>query len=186
MESDKFICVRCDTRGSCVYLSSEVSGDKSEVVIIETANPSGVTRRPIGADSAIMNPISKVIALKGIPLSLSCSLSKSSLVCFFFLLTKSWSYVADLQFGDEGEDEDAQHDRGYLCSVCWLILKTFSSGVGSTQAPSRWSQTLLCSIGAWRVRFAHLLYSTALISPFLLLFFILFSLKQMYERFSYS
>ena len=28
-------------------------------------NPSGVTRRPIGADSAIMNPISKVIALKG-------------------------------------------------------------------------------------------------------------------------
>lgn len=52
MESDKFICVR------------EQSGDKGEVVIIETANPSGVTRRPISADSAIMNPISKVIALK--------------------------------------------------------------------------------------------------------------------------
>ena len=35
------------------------------MVIIEPANPSAVTRRPIGADSAIMNPASKVIALKG-------------------------------------------------------------------------------------------------------------------------
>eukprot|EP00053_Salpingoeca_punica_P012105 m.107985 g.107985 ORF g.107985 m.107985 type:complete len:1673 (-) comp15857_c0_seq1:337-5355(-) len=52
MESDKFICVR------------EKVGEKAEVVILETANPSGVTRRPISADSAIMNPGSKVIALK--------------------------------------------------------------------------------------------------------------------------
>jgi hypothetical protein len=46
-------------------LCREVAGEKSEVVIVEVNNPAGVTRRPIGADSAIMNPISKIIALKG-------------------------------------------------------------------------------------------------------------------------
>lgn len=65
--------------GSYIYRLREVSGDKSEVVIIETANPSGVTRRPIGADSAIMNPISKVIALKGMFI---CLLFESSSCVF--------------------------------------------------------------------------------------------------------
>ncbi|XP_041972063.1 clathrin heavy chain isoform X2 [Aricia agestis] len=53
MESDKFICVR------------EKVGDTSEVVIIDMADPTNPIRRPISADSAIMNPASKVIALKG-------------------------------------------------------------------------------------------------------------------------
>ncbi|VVC88783.1 unnamed protein product [Leptidea sinapis] len=53
MESDKFICVR------------EKVGDISEVVIIDMADPTNPIRRPISADSAIMNPASKVIALKG-------------------------------------------------------------------------------------------------------------------------
>lgn len=52
MESDKFICVR------------ERSGETSQVVIIDINDPTNPTRRPISADSAIMNPISKVIALK--------------------------------------------------------------------------------------------------------------------------
>eukprot|EP00118_Oscarella_pearsei_P024527 m.306251 g.306251 ORF g.306251 m.306251 type:complete len:1689 (+) comp41084_c0_seq1:100-5166(+) len=52
LESDKFICVR------------EKVGDQSQVVIIDLANPSSPTRRPISADSAIMNPTSRVIALK--------------------------------------------------------------------------------------------------------------------------
>eukprot|EP00039_Didymoeca_costata_P018242 m.332709 g.332709 ORF g.332709 m.332709 type:complete len:1698 (-) comp16994_c0_seq1:153-5246(-) len=52
MESDKYICIR-DTVGS-----------KAEVVIVETSNPQGLERRPIAADSAIMNPAAKVIALK--------------------------------------------------------------------------------------------------------------------------
>uniref|UniRef100_A0A1W7RAR4 Clathrin heavy chain n=1 Tax=Hadrurus spadix TaxID=141984 RepID=A0A1W7RAR4_9SCOR len=52
MESDKFICVR------------EKVGDSAQVVIIDMSNSTNPIRRPISADSAIMNPASKVIALK--------------------------------------------------------------------------------------------------------------------------
>lgn len=55
MESDKFICVR------------EKVGEQAQVVIIDMADPNNPIRRPISADSAIMNPASKVIALKGQP-----------------------------------------------------------------------------------------------------------------------
>ena len=54
MESDKFICVR------------EKVGETSQVVIIDLADPTNPIRRPISGDSAIMNPASKVIALKGL------------------------------------------------------------------------------------------------------------------------
>jgi len=54
MESDKFICVR------------EKVNDSSQVVIIDMANINTPIRRPISADSAIMNPTSKVIALKAL------------------------------------------------------------------------------------------------------------------------
>lgn len=53
MESDKFICVR------------EKVGDTAQVVIIDMNDSANPIRRPISADSAIMNPASKVIALKG-------------------------------------------------------------------------------------------------------------------------
>lgn len=52
MESDKFICIR------------EKVGDVNQVVIIDMANSQTPIRRPITADSAIMNPSTKVIALK--------------------------------------------------------------------------------------------------------------------------
>ncbi|XP_064391416.1 clathrin heavy chain 1-like [Halichondria panicea] len=52
MESDKFICVR------------EKVGETAQVVIIDLADSGNPIRRPITADSAIMNPASKVIALK--------------------------------------------------------------------------------------------------------------------------
>lgn len=52
MESDKFICIR------------EKNGEQSQVVIVDLADPQNPIRRPISADSAIMNPSSKVIALK--------------------------------------------------------------------------------------------------------------------------
>ena len=54
MESDKFICVR------------EKVGEVAQVVIIDLNDTSNPIRRPITADSAIMHPTSKVIALKGI------------------------------------------------------------------------------------------------------------------------
>uniref|UniRef100_A0A286XQZ2 Clathrin heavy chain n=1 Tax=Cavia porcellus TaxID=10141 RepID=A0A286XQZ2_CAVPO len=52
MESDKFICVR------------EKVGEQTQVVIIDMSDPMAPIRRPISAESAIMNPASKVIALK--------------------------------------------------------------------------------------------------------------------------
>ncbi|CAM4940780.1 unnamed protein product [Rotaria socialis] len=52
MESDKFICVR------------EKVNDTAFVIIIDMADPTNPIKLPITADSAIMNPTSKVIALK--------------------------------------------------------------------------------------------------------------------------
>ncbi|KAK0417358.1 hypothetical protein QR680_012963 [Steinernema hermaphroditum] len=52
MESDKFIVVR------------EKVGDSSQVVIIDMADPTNPNRRPITADSVIMNPDRKILALK--------------------------------------------------------------------------------------------------------------------------
>ncbi|XP_039318335.2 clathrin heavy chain 2 isoform X7 [Saimiri boliviensis] len=52
MESDKFICVR------------EKVGEQAQVVIIDMNDPMAPIRRPVSAESAIMNPASKVVALK--------------------------------------------------------------------------------------------------------------------------
>ena len=52
MESDKFICVR------------EKVAETVQVVIIDLADTGNPIRKPITADSAIMHPTSKVIALK--------------------------------------------------------------------------------------------------------------------------
>jgi clathrin heavy chain len=51
MESEKFICVR-------------ETGASNNVVIVDMANPLTPLKRPITADSALMNPSTKVIALK--------------------------------------------------------------------------------------------------------------------------
>lgn len=53
LESDHFICVR------------EKVGEQNQVVIVDLAEANNVIRRPITADSAIMHPKEKIIALKG-------------------------------------------------------------------------------------------------------------------------
>lgn len=72
MESDKFICVR------------EKVGDTAQVVIIDMNDTANPIRRPISADSAIMNPASKVIALKG----------ESGLIVFVFDITNLRIFLA--------------------------------------------------------------------------------------------
>ena len=52
MESDKYICVR------------DKVGDQNQVVIVDMNDPQNIMRRPITADSAIMHPLEKIIALK--------------------------------------------------------------------------------------------------------------------------
>lgn len=54
MESDRFICVR------------EQANNANEVVIVDLQHDNEMMRRPISADSVIMHPTSKVMALKGI------------------------------------------------------------------------------------------------------------------------
>ncbi|KAG6826426.1 hypothetical protein H0H92_015839, partial [Tricholoma furcatifolium] len=65
LESDHFICVR-----------EEVNGQK-QVVIIDLADANNVLRRPISADSAIMHPRQKILALKGTLIFGSLLLHKS-------------------------------------------------------------------------------------------------------------
>ncbi|ORY97188.1 hypothetical protein BCR43DRAFT_489386 [Syncephalastrum racemosum] len=52
MESDRFICVR------------EQANNNNQVVIIDLQNKNEIMRRPISADSVIMHPTTKVMALK--------------------------------------------------------------------------------------------------------------------------
>ncbi|KAF8920783.1 clathrin heavy chain 1 [Mucidula mucida] len=52
LESDHFICVR------------EKVGEQNQVVIIDLSDANNVLRRPISADSAIMHPHQKILALK--------------------------------------------------------------------------------------------------------------------------
>lgn len=52
MESDKYICVR-------------ETAPQNSVVIVDTNMPMQPLRRPITADSALMNPNSRILALKG-------------------------------------------------------------------------------------------------------------------------
>jgi clathrin heavy chain len=52
MESDKFITV-CET-------------GQSQIAIVDLSAGSSVSRQKISAEAAIMNPLSKVIALKGL------------------------------------------------------------------------------------------------------------------------
>lgn len=52
LESDHFICVR------------EKVNEQNQVVIIDLADANNVLRRPITADSAIMHPKDKILALK--------------------------------------------------------------------------------------------------------------------------
>lgn len=52
LESDHFICVR------------EKVNEQNQVIIIDLADANNVLRRPITADSAIMHPQKKILALK--------------------------------------------------------------------------------------------------------------------------
>lgn len=73
MESDKYICVR------------ETSPQNS-VVIIDMNMPMQPLRRPITADSALMNPNTRILALKGMRSLLRvfncCCIS----LCYWFVL----------------------------------------------------------------------------------------------------
>ena len=53
MDSDKFVCVR------------EKQGDANTLTTVDMSMGNHIERRPIAAEAAIMNPVSKIIALRG-------------------------------------------------------------------------------------------------------------------------
>lgn len=97
MESDKFICVR------------EKVGETSQVVIVDMADSANPIRRPITAESAIMNPASKVIALKGRKRASTLSELLRTLFCRQGGRRGSEN-AADLQHRDEVQNEGAHHE----------------------------------------------------------------------------
>ena len=93
MESDKFICVR------------EKVNDTAYVIIIDMADPNNPIKRPITADSAIMNPASKVIALKGKFVEIDSDYHSICSYCF------SWKNFTNLQYRITKSNENTQYDR---------------------------------------------------------------------------
>lgn len=53
MESDKYITI------------CEKVGDAQNVVIVDMSNPTAAQRMKMGAEAAIMNPNSKILAVRG-------------------------------------------------------------------------------------------------------------------------
>jgi hypothetical protein len=87
MESEKYICVR------------ETSPQNS-VVIIDMAMPTQPLRRPITADSALMNPNARILALKGThpDLPLVSRISPSSMRCLRPMGSPGISHRSTLTF----------------------------------------------------------------------------------------
>lgn len=95
MESDKYICVR-------------ETAPQNSVVIIDMSMPNQPLRRPITADSALMNPNSRILALKGERslLSISDYFKSLHLICCghyslvyidkYLLWCKLWQSCSDL------------------------------------------------------------------------------------------
>lgn len=81
LESDHYICVR------------EKVNEQNQVVIIDLADANNVLRRPITADSAIMHPKQKVLALKGTMRS-----KFTYIMSFWTFLGYSRTNLADLQY----------------------------------------------------------------------------------------
>jgi hypothetical protein len=67
----------------------EKMGEQNSVVIVDLTDPSNIIKRPITADSAIMHPSTRIIALRGKPL-----------YPYFF----SWSSDSDFQLGFKGKN----------------------------------------------------------------------------------
>ena len=83
MESDKYICVR-------------ETAPQNSVVIIDMNMPMQPLRRPITADSALMNPNSRILALKGICLLLF--LNRAPIIVTFEVFFLEKTLIAPTSF----------------------------------------------------------------------------------------
>ena len=124
MESDKNIVVR-EKVGLLAQLKHIVDsdwtvwnivlqvGESQQVVIIDMADTANPTRRPIQADSVIMHPTQKIIALKGVLFAFKSAIRFSFLIfvpklpSFFILiwLCFSWKDAANFQHRGQGQGE---------------------------------------------------------------------------------
>lgn len=127
MESEKSICVR------------EV-GASNSVIVVDLANPSSPMKRPITADSALMNPVDKIIALKA-----ASTAGQGDNLQIFNLEAKQklksvlipeqvvfWKWISSTKLGivtgtavfhwDMNVRTCTCHSSAFLCPCCHLLL----------------------------------------------------------------
>lgn len=115
MESDKHIVVR------------ETVGDSAQVVIIDVANPNELLRRPISADSALMNPSSKILALK-------CNCVFINLAILLFILAGKTLQIFDLEQKAKLKTHLASEDV-----VFWKWINADVIGIVTENSVFHWS-----------------------------------------------
>lgn len=109
LESDKYITV-CET-------------GQGQIAIVDLTAGNTISRQKMSAEAAIMNPLSKVVALRG-ESNLLSSLSYPPVMILISLschLSYSWASPADLQPRPAGEDEESLD-----ASPCRLLAVDFT------------------------------------------------------------
>lgn len=85
MESDKYVCIRED------------APQGASLTVVDLANGNEVSRMPMAAESTIMNPEKKIVALRKGPALQVFDLESKSKVCSFKLPDNSvvvfWSWI---------------------------------------------------------------------------------------------
>lgn len=122
MESDKFICVR------------EQVNNQNQVVIIDLSNTNEITRRPITADSAIMHPKAKVIALKGKKKDANINITIIYQFLVLLLLAQRQLQVFNLELRSKLKAHMMTEDV-----VFWKWLDDKTIGIVTEQFVYRWS-----------------------------------------------
>eukprot|EP00850_Spirogloea_muscicola_P020441 SM000216S06567 [mRNA] locus=s216:162875:173433:+ [translate_table: standard] len=114
MESDKFICVR-------------ETAPSNSVVIIDMATPMQPLRRPITADSALMNPTSKILALKA---QIQGTTQDHLQIFNIELKAKIKSYQMPEQMFDRTANLSGNQIINYRCDPTekWLVLIGIAPG----------------------------------------------------------
>ncbi|KAA3478254.1 clathrin heavy chain 1-like [Gossypium australe] len=123
MESDKYICVR-------------ETAPQNSVVIIDMSMPMQPLRRPITADSALMNPNSRILALKAqLPGT-----------------TQDHLQIFNIEMKAKIKSHQMPEPVKFIYSKCpWFIYRLYS-GNGLPQKRLVWSHKPPCIIGQLKVR----------------------------------
>lgn len=122
MESDKSIVVR------------ETVGESAQVVVIDMENPNDVLRRPISADSALMNPTKKILALK-------CKLLSDESGVWCSPLTVRYLAGKNIQIFDLEQKQKLKAHVATEDVIFWKWINTETIGIITENSVFHWSLT---------------------------------------------